>query len=83
VAKGPKIKRVDIKGRGRAGVKEHSTTRLSVILREGKTKEELQQKAMDKDLKQRLRASAMHGLWMAKEAQPKIINMGARRGWLI
>ncbi|KAL7423504.1 hypothetical protein Q5752_001084 [Cryptotrichosporon argae] len=40
VSKGRKEGRVDIKGRGRIGIKHHPTARLHVVLREGKTWEE-------------------------------------------
>ena len=40
VEKGPKLKRVDIKGRGRHGIKEHPKSRLRVVLKHGKTYEE-------------------------------------------
>jgi len=46
VEKGPKLKRIDIKGRGRSGVREHPKSRLRVILREGKTLEEKAGEAM-------------------------------------
>lgn len=37
VGKGQFMKRVDPKGRGRAGVKQHPLARLNVLLKEGKT----------------------------------------------
>lgn len=40
VSKGPKVARVDIKGRGRLGIKHHPTARIHFVLREGKTYEE-------------------------------------------
>ncbi|RSH81423.1 hypothetical protein EHS25_006955 [Saitozyma podzolica] len=52
VSKGLKIKRVDIKGRGRAGFKHHPTARLHVLLKEGKTKEEISQRKFTKELGQ-------------------------------
>lgn len=39
--RGRKIKRIDIKGRARYGIKEHQEARLHFILREGKTRAEL------------------------------------------
>lgn len=36
-----KIKRIDIKGRARHGIKEHQQARLHVLLKEGKTRDEL------------------------------------------
>jgi large subunit ribosomal protein L22 len=52
VSKGLKIKRVDIKGRGRAGFKHHPTARLHVLLKEGKTKEEISERKFAKELGQ-------------------------------
>ncbi|KAF8592191.1 mitochondrial 50S ribosomal protein L22 [Ramaria rubella] len=41
VTKGPKqLKRLEIKGRGKTGIRQHPDSRLSVILQEGKTMEE-------------------------------------------
>lgn len=37
---GPSLKRLDIKGRGRHGVKHHPSSKLHVLLAEGTTKEE-------------------------------------------
>ncbi|KAK4687498.1 large subunit ribosomal protein L22, partial [Tremellales sp. Uapishka_1] len=52
VSKGPKIARVDIKGRGRLGIKHHPTARLHLLLKEGKTRDELsnlkREKVLDK-----------------------------------
>ncbi|KAI1795116.1 ribosomal protein L22 [Ganoderma leucocontextum] len=53
VTKGPnQIKRYDMKGRGRAGLKIHPHSRLHVVLREGKTRAELhaedRQRKLDK-----------------------------------
>ena len=40
VSKGEKVKRFDIKGRGRAGIKHHPKAKLTVVLKEGKTPRE-------------------------------------------
>jgi len=40
VSKGPKIARIDIKGRGRMGIKHHPSARIHFVLREGKTQAE-------------------------------------------
>lgn len=40
VSKGRKIARVDIKGRGRMGIKHHPSARIHFVLREGKSVEE-------------------------------------------
>lgn len=44
VSKGRTIKRIDIKGRARFGIKEHQQARLHVVLKEGKTRAELLEK---------------------------------------
>ncbi|KAJ9115775.1 hypothetical protein QFC24_006883 [Naganishia onofrii] len=41
VSKGINIKRIDIKGRARHGIKEHQQARMHVLLKEGKTRDEL------------------------------------------
>lgn len=51
VSKGKYIKRLDIKGRGRMGIKEHPQARLHVVLREGKTKNEVLEEKRSKVLK--------------------------------
>ncbi|CCL99425.1 uncharacterized protein FIBRA_01443 [Fibroporia radiculosa] len=52
VTKGPKVlKRIEPKGRGRMGVREHPDSRLHVILREGKTRVELLEKERARKLK--------------------------------
>lgn len=50
-AKGQFLKRIDIKGRGRQGVKHHPQARLQVVLKEGKTREELVKMARAKKIK--------------------------------
>ncbi len=50
VSKGQTIKRIDIKGRARHGIKEHRQARLHVVLREGLTKAELKDKKREKVL---------------------------------
>ncbi|KAF9780192.1 ribosomal protein L22 [Thelephora terrestris] len=44
-------KRIDIKGRGRMGVKVHPEAKMSVVLKEGKTVAELKKQAEDRKLK--------------------------------
>lgn len=51
VSKGKFIKRLDIKGRGRQGIKEHPQARLHVVLREGKTREEVLEEKRKKMLR--------------------------------
>lgn len=54
VSKGPKIARVDIKGRGRMGIKHHQTARIHFLLKEGKTyaeKEEIKKQKVLRRIK--------------------------------
>ncbi|KAK8854915.1 hypothetical protein IAR55_003654 [Kwoniella newhampshirensis] len=51
VSKGPKISRLDIKGRGKYGIKHHPSARIHVVLREGKTKAEQYQERFQRDLR--------------------------------
>ncbi|WVQ99864.1 hypothetical protein IAU59_007007 [Kwoniella sp. CBS 9459] len=51
VSKGPKIQRLDIKGRGKYGIKHHPSAKIHVVLREGKTHEEKLAERFDKDLR--------------------------------
>ncbi|KIJ57100.1 hypothetical protein M422DRAFT_40625 [Sphaerobolus stellatus SS14] len=52
VTKGQKVlKRVDIKGRGRTGIKQHPDSKITVILREGKTVEEKAKLLRERKLK--------------------------------
>jgi len=41
VTQGPSLARLDIKGRGRHGIKHHPSSKLHVLLAEGETKEAL------------------------------------------
>ncbi|GAA5993358.1 hypothetical protein JCM5350_005234 [Sporobolomyces pararoseus] len=48
VTQGPSLARLDIKGRGRHGIKHHPSSKLHVLLAEGETKEQLRrQKKQD------------------------------------
>ncbi|OCF38762.1 50S small subunit ribosomal protein L22 [Kwoniella heveanensis CBS 569] len=51
VSKGPKIQRLDIKGRGKYGIKHHPSAKIHVVLREGKTHEEKMAERFEKDLR--------------------------------
>lgn len=51
VSKGPKIARIDIKGRGRFGVKHHGSARIHFVLREGKTWAQKQEAERNKVLR--------------------------------
>ncbi|KAJ9097163.1 hypothetical protein QFC21_004832 [Naganishia friedmannii] len=50
VSKGINIKRIDIKGRARHGIKEHQQARMHVLLKEGKTRDELLEQKQKKSL---------------------------------
>lgn len=52
VTKGPKqLKRLEIKARARTGIRIHPDSKMSVILREGKTMAELKEEERKKKLK--------------------------------
>ena len=52
MTKGPKAqKRLEIKGRGRIGIRVHPDSRMSVILKEGKTKAELAKEDRERKLR--------------------------------
>ncbi|WWD18936.1 hypothetical protein CI109_103392 [Kwoniella shandongensis] len=51
VSKGPKIQRLDIKGRGKYGIKHHPSARIHVVLKEGKTKAQQYEERFQKDLR--------------------------------
>lgn len=67
-------KRLDIKGRGRLGVKHHPEARMSVVLREGKTVTELKRQAEDRKLKRIVSAGYV------REDVP-LRNMGPMWSW--
>lgn len=77
VNKGRAIKRLDIKGRGRRGIKHHVSASLHVLLAEGKTYKEIQHSKAQKVFKDRLRAGIMQG-WLDTSRQP-VINGGKAR----
>jgi len=75
VTKGPNFhKRLDIKGRGRHGIKVHPEAKLSVVLKEGKTLAELKQKAEARKLKKIVSAGYV------REDVP-LRNMGPLWSW--
>ncbi|WWC90844.1 uncharacterized protein L201_005781 [Kwoniella dendrophila CBS 6074] len=51
VSKGPKISRLDIKGRGKYGIKHHPQSKIHVLLKEGKTQQEKFEEKFQKDLR--------------------------------
>lgn len=75
MTKGPNfLKRIDIKGRGRHGVKIHPEAKLTVVLKEGKTMAELKQKAEARKLKR------IVGPGYVREDVP-LRNMGPMWSW--
>jgi large subunit ribosomal protein L22 len=73
VSKGQYIKRIDIKGRARHGIKEHPQARLHVVLKEGLTKAELVEKKKQKVLRKVRSAGVVR-------EERKIIN-APTHGW--
>jgi len=67
-------KRIDIKGRGRFGVKIHPEAKMSVVLKEGKTVAELKKRAEDRKLKRIVSAGYV------REDVP-LRNMGPMWSW--
>lgn len=52
MTKGPKqLKRLEPKGRGRHGIRVHPDSKMSVVLREGKTRRELMEEERKRKLK--------------------------------
>lgn len=52
VTKGPKVlKRLEPRGRGRHGIRQHPDSRLNVLLKEGKTRAQLMQEERVRKLK--------------------------------
>ena len=75
VTKGPnQIKRFDMKGRGRAGIRVHPHSRLHVLLKEGKTKEELRTEERQRKLNKIVSAG------LVREDVP-LRNPGANWAW--
>ncbi|KDQ15427.1 hypothetical protein BOTBODRAFT_173913 [Botryobasidium botryosum FD-172 SS1] len=74
VAKGKTLKRVDIKGRGRSGVRKRKHARMHVVLKQGKTHEELVAEARARTLRKVVAAG------LVREDKP-IQNYGPRWAW--
>ncbi|KAH9899998.1 ribosomal protein L22 [Cubamyces lactineus] len=75
VTKGPhQLKRYDVKGRGRAGLKTHPHSRLHVVLKEGKTRAELREEERARKLKRIVSAG------LVREDVP-IRNPGPNWAW--
>lgn len=72
---GPSLKRLDIKGRGRHGVKHHPSSKLHVLLAEGKTKEEQRRERKMSQFRAGLRGMEKAG-GMSIEGSRPVINVG-------
>ncbi|GAA6021772.1 hypothetical protein JCM11491_007241 [Sporobolomyces phaffii] len=78
VTQGPSLARLDIKGRGRHGIKHHPSSKLHVLLAEGETKEHLRRARRQDQWRQSLRGHEAHGV-LANRGKP-VINAGVG-GW--
>ncbi|KAM0752950.1 ribosomal protein L22 [Meredithblackwellia eburnea MCA 4105] len=79
VSQGPSLPRVDIKGRGRRGIKHHPSSKLHVLLAEGQTEEELRREKKREQWRMSIRGlSERDGTGVGK-ARP-LINVGVG-GW--
>lgn len=75
VSKGPNVlKRLDPKGRGRFGIKQHPDSRLNVLLKEGKTKAQLKEEERKRKLKRIVSAG------LTREDVP-LRNVGSSWAW--
>ncbi|BGP49878.1 hypothetical protein JCM10450v2_005783 [Rhodotorula kratochvilovae] len=80
VTKGPALQRLDIKGRGRFGVKHHQSSKLHVLLAEGQTDEERRRDRKRDQWRRSIRGlTEGDGVGVGKGARP-IINAGIG-GW--
>ncbi|GAA5842547.1 hypothetical protein JCM3766R1_002625 [Sporobolomyces carnicolor] len=79
VTKGPALARLDIKGRGRHGIKHHPSSKLHVLLAEGETKEHLRRQKKQDQWRSSLRGlTEMDGVGLGK-GRP-VIHAGVG-GW--
>ncbi|BGP26078.1 50S ribosomal protein l22 [Rhodotorula toruloides] len=82
VTKGVYLKRIDIKGRGRFGVKHHPSAKLHVLLAEGRTEEERRREKQQAQWRKKIRNSTeAPGFALATRARPLINNNGAQWKW--
>lgn len=80
VTKGQYLQRIDIKGRGRFGVKHHPSAKLHVLLAEGPTDEERRRERKRDQWRKSIRGlTEGDGVGVGKGAKP-IINAGVG-GW--
>ncbi|SCV73643.1 BQ2448_6073 [Microbotryum intermedium] len=79
-SKGPSLKRVDIKGRGRLGIKQHNSAKLHVLLAEGLTEEEKRRQRKKDQWRKSIRGlTESDGVGVGKGGKP-LINVGVG-GW--
>lgn len=82
VTKGVYLKRLDIKGRGRFGIKHHPSAKLHVLLAEGRTEEERRREKKQEQWRKKIRNSTeAPGFALATRARPLINNNGAQWKW--
>ena len=77
VGKGRFLKRADIKGRARRGIKQHPEARLSIVLRYGKTWQQKELQRLE-NARRRVRAIGTGGV---VRTDRKILNTYQRPGW--
>ncbi|PWN90256.1 ribosomal protein L22 [Acaromyces ingoldii] len=77
VGKGMKFRKMEPKGRARTGVRESFQSRLSIVLREGKTWDEKQNEKLAKE-KKRIRSIGTGGV---VRTQRPLVNTFQRPGW--
>lgn len=78
-SQGPSLKRLDIKGRGRRGIKHHPSSKLHVLLAEGETEEERRRQRKRDQWRASIRGVCERAGTGVGRA-PRIINVGVG-GW--
>lgn len=73
---GPSLPRLDIKGRGRHGVKHHPSSKLHVLLAEGRTSEEKKRERKMEQWRLSVRGVAEGGAGVGVGKGRKAINVG-------
>jgi hypothetical protein len=82
VTKGVYLKRLDIKGRGRFGIKHHPSAKLHVLLAEGRTEEERRRQKKQDQWRTKIRNSTeAPGFALATRARPLINNNVGQWKW--
>ncbi|KDE06810.1 hypothetical protein MVLG_02847 [Microbotryum lychnidis-dioicae p1A1 Lamole] len=74
-SKGPSLKRVDIKGRGRFGTKHHNSAKLHVLLAEGMTEEEKRRQRKKDQWRKSIRGLTEGDAGVGNGGRP-LINVG-------